>query len=235
MEHKKPKLNRQTLLEDARFFGLLNLGLILTALGIVLFKSPNQFAFGGTSGLSVILATLFPQWNVGAFMWVINIALVVLGFCLLGRKSMGWTVYSSFALSFYVSLCEWIWPLSAPLTDDTFLEFCFAVLLPALGGAIVFNVGASTGGTDILAMILQKYTSMEIGRALMVSDLGIAALTLKTAMQSAWLNVLINLSSLKDKAFADECCKRGEEMLAHAIPLAEESYEKALRLITGKK
>ena len=68
-----------------------------------------------------------------------------------------------------------------------------------------------------------------------VSDLGIAALTLKTAMQSAWLNVLINLSSLKDKAFADECCKRGEEMLAHAIPLAEESYEKALRLITGKK
>ena len=170
MEHKKPKLNRQTLLEDARFFGLLNLGLILTALGIVLFKSPNQFAFGGTSGLSVILATLFPRWNVGAFMWVINIALVVLGFCLLGRKSMGWTVYSSFALSFYVSLCEWIWPLSAPLTDDTFLEFCFAVLLPALGGAIVFNVGASTGGTDILAMILQKYTSMEIGRASFLSS-----------------------------------------------------------------
>ena len=49
------------------------------------------------------------------------------------------------------------------------------MLLPALGGAIVFNVGASTGGTDILAMILQKYTSMEIGRALMVSDLGIVA------------------------------------------------------------
>ena len=68
-----------------------------------------------------------------------------------------------------------------------------------------------------------------------VSDLGIAALTLKTAMQSAWLNVLINLSSLKDKAFADECCKRGETMLAHAIPLAEESYEKALKLITGSK
>ena len=68
-----------------------------------------------------------------------------------------------------------------------------------------------------------------------VSDLGIAALTLKTAMQSAWLNVLINLSSLKDKAFADECCKRGETMLAHAIPLAEESYEKALKLITGGK
>ena len=67
-----------------------------------------------------------------------------------------------------------------------------------------------------------------------VSDLGIAALTLKTAMQSAWLNVLINLSSLKDKAFADECCKKGEELLAHAIPVAQESYEKVLKVITEK-
>ena len=67
-----------------------------------------------------------------------------------------------------------------------------------------------------------------------VSDLGIAALTLKTAMQSAWLNVLINLSSLKDKEYANECCKKGETMLAHAIPLAEESYEKVLKVIEKK-
>ena len=169
------KLTREQLVEYLRFFLLLNLGLFLTAVGIALFKSPNQFAFGGTSGVSIILSTLFPRWNVGVFMWIVNLVLVVLGFCLLGWRSMGWTIYSSFARSFYVSACEAIWPLSAPLTDDTFLEFCFAVLLPALGSAIVFNVGASTGGTDILAMILQKYTSLEIGRALMVSDLGIVA------------------------------------------------------------
>ena len=169
------KLTPGQALDFLKFFLLLNSGLFLTALGIALFKSPNQFAFGGTSGVSIILSTLFPQWNVGVFMWIVNLVLVVLGFFLLGWRSMGWTIYSSFALSFYVSLCEWIWPLTAPLTDDTFLEFCFAVLLPALGSAIVFNVGASTGGTDILAMILQKYTSLEIGRALMVSDLGIVA------------------------------------------------------------
>lgn len=79
---------------------------------------------------------------------------------------MGWTVYSSFALSFYVSACEAIYPLSSPLTHDVFLELCFAVILPAVGAAMVFNVGASTGGTDIVAMILHKYTSLEIGRAL---------------------------------------------------------------------
>ena len=156
------------------FFIILNLGLIFTAVGISIFKTPNHFAFGGTSGLSIILSTLFPKWNVGAFMWIVNAALVVLGFFFLGIRSMGWTVYSSFALSFYVSACEdYLFPSVSPLTHDVFLELCFAVILPAVGAAMVFNVGASTGGTDIVAMILHKYTSLEIGRALLVSDLGI--------------------------------------------------------------
>ena len=164
---------RKHLVENAQFFGLLNTGLIATAMGIALFKTPNHFAFGGTSGLSIILSTLFPQWNVGFFMWVVNAVLVLLGFAFLGIRSMGWTIYSSFALSFYVSICEEIWPLTAPLTNDVFLELCYAVILPAVGSAIVFNIGASTGGTDIVAMILHKYTSLEIGRALLVSDLAI--------------------------------------------------------------
>ena len=159
--------------DNLMFFIILNLGLIFTAVGIAIFKTPNHFAFGGTSGLSIILSTLFPKWNVGAFMWIVNAALVVLGFFFLGIRSMGWTVYSSFALSFYVSACEAIYPLSSPLTHDVFLELCFAVILPAVGAAMVFNVGASTGGTDIVAMSLHKYTSLEIGRALLVSDLGI--------------------------------------------------------------
>lgn len=162
------------------FFLFLNLGLLFTAVGISIFKTPNHFAFGGTSGLSIILSTLFPKWNVGFFMWIVNAVLVILGFLFLGIRSMGWTIYSSFALSFYVSICEWICPLSAPLTGDVFLELCFAVILPAVGSAMVFNVGASTGGTDIVAMILHKYTSLEIGRALMISDLGIVVV-------AAWL------------------------------------------------
>ena len=50
-------------------------------MGIVYFKNPNHFAFGGTSGLSILLADLFPKINVGGFMWIINLVLVVLGFC----------------------------------------------------------------------------------------------------------------------------------------------------------
>ncbi len=152
------------------FFLKLNLGLFITAAGIAIFKSPNHFAFGGTSGISIVLANIFPQLNVSIFMWIVNAVLVVIGFIFLGRDCMGWTVYSSFAMSAYVSLFELVFPLAKPLTNDTFLEMCFAVLLPAVGSAIVFDIGASTGGTDIVAMILSKRTNVEIGKALMISD-----------------------------------------------------------------
>ena len=173
MAKVRRELAPERLPDKLKFFALLNAGLFLTALGIELFKTPNHFAFGGTSGLSIVLAAVFPNLPVSAFMWILNMALVVLGFVFLGVRSMGWTIYSSIALSFFVSLCELAFPLSAPLTSDVFLELCFAVILPAIGSAIVFNIGASTGGTDIVAMILSKYTSLEVGRALMLSDLGI--------------------------------------------------------------
>ena len=105
MNGLKEAFSRENLLKNLNFFAELNLGLILTAVGIVYFKNPHHFAFGGTSGLSILLADLFPKINVGGFMWIINLALVVLGFIFLGVKCMGWTIYSSFALSFFVSVC----------------------------------------------------------------------------------------------------------------------------------
>lgn len=155
------------------WFCQLNAGLFLTALGVHFFKTPNHFAFGGTSGISIVLAAVFPQGNVGGFLFLVNTVLVVLGLVFLGPRTMGNTIYSSYALSFFVSLCEAVYPMPAPFTSDTLLELCFAVLLPAVGSALVFNLGASTGGTDILAMILTKHTSLEIGRALLVSDIAI--------------------------------------------------------------
>ena len=79
MNSLKNAFSRENLLKNLNFFSELNLGLILTAVGIVYFKNPNHFAFGGTSGLSILLADLFPKINVGGFMWIINLALVVLG------------------------------------------------------------------------------------------------------------------------------------------------------------
>ena len=61
--------------------------------------------------------------------------------------------------------------MSHPLTDQPMLELCFAIALPSLGSAVLFNIGSSSGGTDIIAMILKKYSSFDIGRALLVTDI----------------------------------------------------------------
>ena len=65
------------------------------------------------------------------------------------------------------------------------------------------------------------------------SDLGVALLSLKAGIQGAWLNVLINIGSIKDREFAAEYRRRGEALLAHALPLADESYAEILKLIDG--
>jgi len=163
---------------DVSRFLLLNLGLLLTAAGIALFKAPNNFAFGGTSGISVLLTSFFPQLNVGGFMWIVNAVLVGLGFIFLGRGFAGWTIYSSFALSFFVTVIQAMFPMTHPITNDLMLEMLFAVLLPAIGSAIVFDTGASTGGTDIVAMILAKHTNLPIGKSLFLSDIMIVIIAL---------------------------------------------------------
>ena len=169
MQGIKKLLTREKLI----YFLLLNFGLAVLAAGVHFFKAPNNFAFGGTSGISILISSLTP-FNVGTAMLLINAVLVVIGLVFLGPKRMGVTIYSSMALSVFVDLFERIWPMSAPFTDDKFLELCYAVILPAVGSAIVFTIGASSGGTDIVAMILSDKTSIEIGKALLLSDFLIA-------------------------------------------------------------
>ncbi len=156
-----------------QFFCLLNLGLILTAVALVLFKTPNHLAFGGTTGFAILLNTAIPVLPVSAYMWILNAALVLLGLVFLERKAVLWSAFASFALSGYTSLFEWLFPVTVSITGDLWLDVCFAVLLPAVGSALVFDIGASTGGTDILAMILRRRTDIEIGKALFAVDVGV--------------------------------------------------------------
>ena len=156
-----------------QFFALLNLGLILTAIALVLFKTPNHLAFGGTTGFAILFNAAIPALPVSVYMWIMNAVLVALGVVFLDKKVVLWSAFASFALSAYTSLFEWLFPVSASITGDLWLDVCFAVLLPAVGSALVFDIGASTGGTDILAMILRKHTDIEIGKALFAVDVGV--------------------------------------------------------------
>ena len=154
-----------------REYALLTLATVMMVLGIYFFKFPNHFSTGGVSGMSVILGHYFPSVTPGSFVLVINVLLLLVGFAVFGRGFGGKTAYVSLLMSGLTWVLERVMPMSAPLTTQPLVELIFAVSLPAVGSAILFNLDASSGGTDIVAMLLRKYTSLDIGKALMCSDL----------------------------------------------------------------
>lgn len=158
----------------------MTLGTVLVSVGVYFFKFPNHFSMGGVSGLSILLGQVIhvPFLTPSVFNSIINILFLLLGFALLNRGFGFKTIYCSLLYSLLVQLFELIYPMSQPLTDQKMLELFFAVILPALGSGILFNINASTGGTDIAAMILKKFTGLDVGRALLCSDVIIAGATL---------------------------------------------------------
>ena len=181
-------------------FSLLTISTLIMAVGIYFFKFTNNFTFGGITGIAVLVARFLPI-SASDFSFVVNILLLIIGWIVLGKSFAEKTAYSTILLSVSLSLLERIYPMSHPLTNEPLLELIFAILLPALGSAILFNIGASSGGTDVIAMILKKYTSVDIGKGLMISDLiftlaGFLVFNVKTGLYS--LFGLIMRSALID-------------------------------------
>ena len=152
-------------------YAMLTLGTVIMVLGIYFFKFPNNFSTGGVTGIAVVLARYFPAISRADFVMVINVALLGLGLAVFGKNFAGKTVYVSLLMSALTWVLERALPLTAPMTNQPLLELVFAVALPAVGSAILFNMDASSGGTDIVAMVLKKFTSLDIGKALICSDL----------------------------------------------------------------
>lgn len=157
--------------EKWKDFLLLNLGTLFVSVGVYFFKFPNNFSIGGVSGIAVILGRYSSFLSPTVWMNIINVLLLLLGFAVFGRGFGFKTAYATAVMSVFTQAFEWLIPMNKPFTDQPMLELLFAVLLPAVGSALLFNIDASSGGTDIVAMILKKYTSFNIGMALMVSDL----------------------------------------------------------------
>ena len=179
--------------QGVKEYFMLTLGTFLVAAGVYFFKFPNSFNTGGVTGLAVILNAIVPAVSASTFASVINIAFLALGFVALDRSFGTRTVYCSVLFSAMLSGLEWLFPLAAPLTDQKMLELFFAVILPSLGSAILFNMQSSTGGTDILAMILKRFSSMDIGNALLCVDVLIAASTLYFVGTEAGLYSVLGL------------------------------------------
>lgn len=166
--------NMGKLRRNVEEYAILTAATLILVAGVYVFKFPNNFSFGGVTGLAVVLGAVLPT-TPGSLTFIINMLLLVIGFLFLGRGFGIKTVYVSILMSVALSLAERLFPMDGPLTDEPVLELMYAIVLPAFSSAVLFNIGASGGGTDIVAMILKKYTTMNIGAALFVVDLGIVA------------------------------------------------------------
>lgn len=172
--------------KNIKYFIYVNIGILLTAIGIYFFKTPNGFATGGVSGLSLIMSKILPGGiSQGVYMLAINVLLLILGFAILGKSCGILTCYCSLMISFENLIFEAIFPydnaaifpFAGKLTGEPLLELVYAVLLTGVGSAILFKFKASSGGTDIIALIFKKKTDINVGTALLFSDIFIALAT----------------------------------------------------------
>lgn len=179
-----PQEKRKKIKSTVLYWLVLNFGVLMIALGVFFFKGPNNFATGGVSGIAIILSKyitpLVPFMTQSVIMMALNALLIVIGFIFLGKGCTFKTAYCSLMYTFEMWVIEQIMRVTGvnlPLTDEKFLEFLYAMLLTGIGAAVLFNCNASSGGTDIVALIVKKYTKMDIGKALFATDLIIASST----------------------------------------------------------
>lgn len=152
---------------------VVTIGVILVAIGIQYFFAPNDIAGGGLSGLALIINHYVPSVSMGIIIFIGNLILFAISFILIGGDFGLKTIYASFMLSVVIDFMDEILNSTA-LTTNLLAAVILGTLVTAIGLAMVFATNASTGGTDILAKILNKYTTFNIGISLLIVDLFVA-------------------------------------------------------------
>lgn len=163
-------MRKDNILNVIKEYLIVTLGVIIVAFGIQYFYSPNNIAGGGLSGLALVINHYIPVLSIGTIVFIGNLILFIIAFILVGGDFGLKTIYASFSISFIMDFMEKVMHSHA-LTTNLALAVFIGTFVIAFGLAIAFYINASTGGTDILAKILNKYSSLNIGIALLVVDL----------------------------------------------------------------
>ena len=155
-------------MKKIREYALTTLGIVLTAIGLEYFLFPNDIAAGGVSGIALVINGI-TGWNISIMVFILNIILFIVAFVVLGKGFGGKSLYATVILSVVMEIIEKVFN-PVMLTENMFLASFFGSALLAMGSAIVFHPGASTGGTSILAAIISKFTPLGVGTALLLND-----------------------------------------------------------------
>lgn len=145
-------------------------GSVLYAASTVLFIFPHALLLGGTSGISVILNAFLP-FSPGTILMVINFTLIVLAFLILGKGMAFKTLIGSTCTTLFIGIFEKLVVLEDFLISNPLLSGLAGAAIIAVASGIMFYIDSSSGGTDIVALIVQKFSSIRIGRALLITDI----------------------------------------------------------------
>lgn len=152
-----------------RDYCMILLGGLLYALSTVLFIFPHGLLLGGTSGISVILEAFLP-FSPGTILLAINTVLLIVAFIILGKQMALRTFVGSTVATVMITLTEQIVQLQAPVIPIPWLSALIGAAIIAVASGVMFYVDSSSGGTDIVALIVRKYSSIDIGKALLLTD-----------------------------------------------------------------
>jgi uncharacterized membrane-anchored protein YitT (DUF2179 family) len=150
-------------------YSLITIGFIIVALSIKFFLEPNKIAGGGVSGIAIIMNSVFPKLSVGLIMSVLNVILFIVAVVVIGGKFGAKTIYSGLGLSVSVWIMDKYMP-TTNITSNLMLATIFGTCVCGVGMGIVFNQNASTGGTDIIAKIINRFFHIDIGKSLLIVD-----------------------------------------------------------------
>lgn len=144
----------------------ITVGSLFVALALTVFLVPNRIAAGGISGLATVFyyITSFP---IGITMLAINIPLFFAGTKIMGASFGFRTIYGILALSIFTDLLQ---PHMVSLTDDLLLASIYGGVLSGIGLGIVFRSRGTTGGTDLIASLINHFTGVTVGEGLLIAD-----------------------------------------------------------------
>ncbi|MDR2126210.1 MAG: YitT family protein [Prevotellaceae bacterium] len=164
-----PKINVKK--EDLTSYILIIAGSFIMAVGFVVFVSPLKLAPGGVYGIAIILHHHF-DFPIGLSGICLDLPLLLVGTLTLGPKFGAKTLIGIISLSASISIMEYIYKYEPLINDPStfFVQAVFGGVIIGAGLGIIFKTKATSGGTDIVATILKRYTHLSIGSALMIVD-----------------------------------------------------------------
>jgi uncharacterized membrane-anchored protein YitT (DUF2179 family) len=161
---------KQNILRFIKELSLITAGSILYAASTVLFIFPHSLLLGGTSGVSVILQSFIP-FSAGSILMIINFSLIILAFLILGKGMALKTLIGSTLTTLLIGIFEKLFVSLPFLIVSPYLSSLTGAAIIAVASGIMFYIDSSSGGTDIIALIVQKFSSIRIGRALLITDI----------------------------------------------------------------